>query len=237
MRTRAALVPVLVALVLAGCSPDPAAPPPPASPSATPTPTVDPSDPAVIRSTGTPVTSGAVTLTVSVPGLAVAVDADGSARAAVPSGALIAAPEGLTIAALTDGTAAVRDGTGAFVAGLTTDPWGTALVQVGPDVVRLDDAASLWFTSVAVESAVWGEAEGGRSLAVTPSAWARARGLAAQEGLWAQVVALAPDADTPGMQAQLECHELGAPDKATWNLEPWRPEVDAIDMIRERCNP
>jgi hypothetical protein len=198
---------------------------------------VDPTDPAVIRTTGTPVTSGAVTLTVSAPGLAVTADPDGSARAAVPAGVLIASPAGLTITALTDGTAAVRDATGAFVAGLTTDPWGTALVQVGPEVVRLDDAANLWFTPVAVESAVWGEAEGGRSLAVTPSAWARARGLAAQEGLWAQVRALAPDADTPGMQAQLECHELGAPDKATWNLEPWRPDVDAIEMIRERCNP
>ncbi|KQR08324.1 DUF2599 domain-containing protein [Cellulomonas sp. Leaf334] len=237
MRTRAALVAALLALVLVGCAPDPAEPSPPPAPSATPTLTADPMDPTGIRATGTPVTSGAVTLTVSVPGLVVAVDPDGSARASVPGDVLVAAPEGLTITALSDGTAAVRDGSGAFVAGLTTDPWGTGLVQVGPDVVRLDDAADLWFTSVAVESAVWGEAEGGRSLAVTPSAWARARGQAAQEGLWAQVVALAPEADTPGMKAQLECHELGAPDKATWNLEPWRPDVDAIEMIRERCNP
>lgn len=237
MRTRAALVAALLALVLVGCSPEAAEPSPPPSPSATPTPTVDPTDPAAIRATGTPMSSGTVTLSVSVPGLVVTVDPDGSARATVPGDVLVAAPEGLTITALSDGTAAVRDGSGAFVAGLTTDPWGTGLVQVGPDVVRLDDAADVWFTSVAVESAVWGEAEGGRSLAVTPSAWARARGQAAQEGLWAQVVALAPDADTPGMKAQLECHELGAPDKATWNLEPWRPDVDAIEMIRERCNP
>ena len=97
--------------------------------------------------------------------------------------------------------------------------------------------AGVWFASVAVDSAVWGEAEGGRSLAVTPSAWARAGSLAAQEGLWAQLVAQAPDADTPGMQAQLECHELGAPDKATWNLEPWRPDVDGLEMIAARCNP
>lgn len=237
MRTRAALVAALLALMLVGCGPDAAEPPPSPSPSATPTPTADPTDPAVIRATGTPVTSGAVTLTVSAPGLVVTVDPDGSARAAVPGDLLVAAPQGLTITALSDGTAAVRDGSGAFVAGLTAEPWGSGLVQVRPDVVRLDDAADLWFTSVAVESAVWGEAEGGRSLAVTPSAWARARGQAAQEGLWAQVVALAPDADTPGMKAQLECHELGAPDKPTWNLEPWRPDVDAIEMIRERCNP
>lgn len=238
MRTRAALVAALLGLVLAGCSPDPAETPQPPSPSAPPTPVADPTDPAVVRATGTPLTSGAVTLTVVAPGATPVLEADGSVRlTGSVDGALVAAPEGTTLTVLTDGTGVVRDATGSFVAGLTTDPWGASLVQVGPEVVRLDDAAELWFTSVAVESAVWGEAEGGRSLAVTPSAWARARGLAAQEGLWAQVVALAPDADTPGMQAQLECHELGAPDKATWNLEPWRPDVDAIEMIRERCNP
>ena len=231
---------VLLVLVIAGCAATPTEtlPSPIVSPTvAVPVEPVDPTDPGVIRAAGTPLTSGAVTLTVSSPGLATSVDADGSARISAPGGALVAAPDGMTISALSDGTAVVHDGGGAFVAGLTTEPWGTGLVQVGPEVVRLDDAAGLWFTTVAVESAVWGEAEGGRSLAVTPSAWARARGLAAQEGLWAQVVALAPDADTPGMRAQLECHELGAPDKATWNLEPWRPDVDAIEMIRERCNP
>ena len=153
------------------------------------------------------------------------VDPTAPPRAAVPAGVLIAAPEGLTIAALTDGTAAVRDGAGRFVAGPDHRPVGQrARPGADPRSSGSTTPPALWFTSVAVESAVWGEAEGGRSLAVTPSAWARARGLAAQEGLWAQVVGLAPDADTPGMQAQLECHELGAPDKATWNLEPWRPE-------------
>jgi hypothetical protein len=149
----------------------------------------------------------------------------------------------MTLTALSDGTGVVRDSAGTFVAGVSTEPWGTELEQVSPEVVRLTAAGAtpgpvdVWLASVAVESAVWGEAEGGRSLAVTPSAWARERSRAAQEGLWAQVVAQAPDADTPGMQAQLECHELGAPDKATWNLEPWRSVVDPLDMIAARCNP
>ncbi|GEK20256.1 hypothetical protein CXY01_07760 [Cellulomonas xylanilytica] len=230
---------MLLALVLAGCGPGPTATPQPPSPSATPAPTAtaDPTDPAVVRATGTPLTSGAVTLAVVAPGATPTADADGSARLAVPAGTLLAAPEGMTLTALSDGTAVVRDAGAAFVAGLTVQPWDASLTQVRPEVVRLDDAADLWFTSVAVESAVWGEAEGGRSLAVTPSAWARVGSLASQEGLWAQVVAQAPDADTPGMRAQLECHELGAPDKATWNLEPWRPDVGTIEMIRERCNP
>lgn len=233
-------------LALAGCTSGHAEPPASPRPTATPTvpaaPPVNPDDPAVVRATGVPLTSGLVTVIVAAPALGVTPDVDSSARLTVPGGeARLAAPEGMTITALADGSGVVRDGAGAFVAGLTTEPWGVHLEQVGPDVVRLttDDAgpAGAWFTSVVVDSATWGQAEGGTSLAVTPSGWARAGSLAAQEGLWAQVVAQAPDADAPGMQAQLECHELGAPDKETWNLEPWRPEVDALEMIKDRCNP
>lgn len=210
----------------------------PATATPAPSPSVQAADPAALRAAGLPVSSGPVTLTVSAAHVSVTAQDDGSVTVAAP-GAQVVAPEGMTVEALSDGSAAVRDHTGAFVAGVTAQPWGARLVQVDPEVVRLtaEGDASIWFTSTAVHSAVWGEAEGGRSLAVTPSAWARAGSLAAQEGLWAQVVALAPDADSPGMKAQLECHELGAPDKDTWNLEPWRPEVGALEMISARCNP
>lgn len=246
MTARGALATTLLVLALAACTPGHAEPPAPASPVATPAPTVatNPDDPVVVRATGAPLTSGTVTMTVATPAMVVTPDPDGSTHLAVPGGdARLAAPEGMTVTALPDGSGVVRDGSGTFVAGLTIEPWGARLVQVGPEVVRLtsaDDTTSptgAWFTSVAVDSAVWGQAEGGRSLAVSPSGWARVGSLAAQEGLWAQVVSHAPDADTPGMQAQLECHELGAPDKETWNLEPWRPVVDSLEMIKDRCNP
>ena len=240
MRAPGAVVATLVVLLLAGCTAGPDAPVPsvPVTVSPSPSPSVEVTDPAMLRTTGVPVTSGPVTLTVAAADLSVTVQDDGSALVDAP-GSLVVAPEGLTLEALSDGSAVVRDGSGAFVAGLTPQPWGARLVQVNPEVVRLtaDGDASIWFTSTAVQSAVWGEAEGGRSLAVTPSAWARAGSMAAQDGLWAQVVALAPDADSPGMKAQLECHELGAPDKDTWNLEPWRPEVGGLEMISARCNP
>ena len=58
---------------------------------------------------------------------------------------------------------------------------------------------------------------------------------------WSEVLALAPDAATPGMREQFLCHwELGEmiqPGKASWNLEPWRPVVDATTMIGSGCNP
>ncbi|WP_415297824.1 DUF2599 domain-containing protein [Cellulosimicrobium sp. SJTW-1] len=104
------------------------------------------------------------------------------------------------------------------------------------------DAAAAWDVVVplgtrAVRSTGWGEREGGRSLAVDPTAWARAAGQAGRELVWAQIVAAEPEADTPTMHDQLVCHAVGAPDKATWNLEPWRPDVGLLATMSARCNP
>lgn len=82
----------------------------------------------------------------------------------------------------------------------------------------------------------------GRSLQVTPTAAGRATSAAdgAQVG-WTEVLRLAPDADTPGMRAQFDCHwtyaRLALPDKPSWNLEPWRPVVSDAAMVAARCNP
>ena len=61
------------------------------------------------------------------------------------------------------------------------------------------------------------------------------------EEAWLEVLALAPDADTPGMRAQFVCHwnyaELAEPGKTSWNLEVWRPTVDDNTMVVSGCNP
>ena len=58
---------------------------------------------------------------------------------------------------------------------------------------------------------------------------------------WSEVLALAPDAGTPGMREQFLCHwevaEVLQPGKTSWNLEPWRPVVDDTTMIDSGCNP
>lgn len=58
---------------------------------------------------------------------------------------------------------------------------------------------------------------------------------------WREVLALAPDADSPGMRAQFICHwnfaELAEPGKTSWDLEPWRPAVDDSAMLLAGCNP
>lgn len=87
----------------------------------------------------------------------------------------------------------------------------------------------------------WGPA----SLRVYPTpsgrAAARASDLPAAGQAWAEVLARSPQADTPGMRAQFDCHwqfaELARPGKTSWNLEPWRPVVDDAAMVAAACNP
>jgi Protein of unknown function (DUF2599) len=58
---------------------------------------------------------------------------------------------------------------------------------------------------------------------------------------WAEVLADSPDANLPGMREQFVCHwqlaEYAQPGKPSWNLEPWRPEVDPTKMLETGCNP
>jgi hypothetical protein len=93
------------------------------------------------------------------------------------------------------------------------------------------------------EWAKWGDLS---SLRVYPTESGRAA--AAQMGTvsqadeaWTEVLALAPDAATAGMREQFMCHwqyaEFAHPGKPSWNLEPWRPEVTADQMVAAGCNP
>lgn len=92
----------------------------------------------------------------------------------------------------------------------------------------------------------WVSWDGAPSLRVYPTPSGRAAagdtGTGAEAGqAWAEVLAQAPDADTPGMWEQFRCHwqwaEFAQPGKASWNLEPWRPVVDDAAMLAARCNP
>jgi len=86
-------------------------------------------------------------------------------------------------------------------------------------------------------SAEWGNHDGGHSVAVTPSDCVRSSGLAMRDQVWDALVALDQEASGPGMRDQLVCHMIGAQDKPTWNLEPWRPAVGLQQTILNLCNP
>ncbi len=93
-----------------------------------------------------------------------------------------------------------------------------------------------------VAAATWGDSDFGVTLRVAPTPSARrAGGPGDAATAWAEVLLLAPDADTPGMREQFDCHwtwaRLLEPDKPTWNLEPWRPVVPVETMLIEGCNP
>lgn len=79
--------------------------------------------------------------------------------------------------------------------------------------------------------------DGGRSLQVRPSQWAREAGFAGWEAVWAEVIAADPSADASNMRDQLICHTIGAGDREVWHLEPWRPDVGLVAVAAARCNP
>lgn len=104
------------------------------------------------------------------------------------------------------------------------------------------DTATRALTSPYVDHVVWVATPLGASLQIYPTpAGRRADSDVAMATAWAEVLALAPRAGTPGMQAQFDCHWTFAravePDKPSWNIEPWRPVVSDEQMIATRCNP
>lgn len=202
--------------------------------------------------TGTEVSSGGVTLTVSAP-----TDGDGRAadlvheedgtvtirvdsRPAAPATITLGSPGRLR--ANGDSSVTILDDDATPVAGLSPVAGAAALTAVDPTTVRVDPSADettlrTALGTDAVESTAWGEREGGRSLAVGPTGWARSAGEAGTDLVWAELVAADPEVDTSVMHDQLVCHSIGAPDKETWNLEPWRPDVGLFAVLADRCNP
>ncbi|AFM15406.1 Protein of unknown function (DUF2599) [Mycolicibacterium chubuense NBB4] len=94
-----------------------------------------------------------------------------------------------------------------------------------------------------VQWATWGDLS---SLRVYPTPAGRDTsgrpGTSAQaDEAWAEVLKLSPDAATAGMKDQFDCHwkfaEIFEPGKASWNLEPWRPQVSQDEMLKTGCNP
>ena len=98
-----------------------------------------------------------------------------------------------------------------------------------------------------IEHVTWVSYSGLPTLRVYPTAAGRevagemAKTATQTEEAWGEVLAQAPDADTPGMRSQFLCHwrfaEFAQPGKTSWDLEPWRPAVDDNTMLLAGCNP
>lgn len=167
----------------------------------------------------------------------------GRGRAGDGQLALVAAPEGTQFTVLGDRSIVVTDADGVAVVGIAPLDVGTFellagdLLQLGAHPAQPNSPVHAWFGETAVLSATWGYAEGGRSMALEPSDWTRAAGEAGVVMAWQHIEQVAPDDATAGMHDQLVCHAVGAPDKPTWNLEPWRPDVGLLAVLAAMCNP
>jgi hypothetical protein len=248
-------------LALGACAPDAPAPPAPGGSPSGPSGASAPGSPA--DRVQVEVSAGDVTLELTMPAaptddpqVHVSPDPDAStATVTVDTAALdesaadVAGPPALaltsagTLEPRPDGSVTVRDDHGP-VGGLSA-PRGARLVAVDATHLELRATSATagrgevatTLGTVAVAGADWGEREGGRSLAVAPTDWARDAGQAGVDLVRAELVAADPEVDTPTMRDQLECHAIGAPDKDTWNLEPWRPDVGLVATMAARCNP
>jgi hypothetical protein len=252
-RGRAIGLALLGSALVAGCGI--LGPEPGPGPDATPEPTTAAPTTAAPAPEAVPLTIGDLTITwtaaAGTPTPAPTADEDGATTLDVTVGAdgtalTITPPADVAADALADGSVVLRrDGT--FVGGITTRRTANVVApaaQVGADgsivwTGQTGASAAITLATVAVRGATWAERgdEGGLSLVVEPSTWARSGSLAVDEGLWAQHTAIAPDAATQAVHDQLTCHTIGAPDKDTWNLEPWRPDVGLLATLSARCNP
>lgn len=203
----------------------------------------DAGEPATVASVADADTGTVLTLTLPDQAIDVSLDVQdasgGAARSEADRSASVVSADGALVLGVAPPEASAPDGSQPRVRWLAADDGGPRLDldlgDVDPTAFPLVVTTHLG-TSV-VASTSWGDREGGRSIAVTPTDWGRVSGATGSAFAWADLLAADPTADTPGMEEQLQCHLLGAREKATWNLEPWRPDVSLVEYALARCNP
>ncbi|MBH0779185.1 DUF2599 domain-containing protein [Nocardia sp. NEAU-351] len=93
-----------------------------------------------------------------------------------------------------------------------------------------------------IERVEWtSNVDGPRLLVFPTTAGRRTTTQGSDERAWQEVLALSADAESPGMRDQFVCHwewaRLVQPNKPSWNLEPWRPDVGYQAVVAASCNP
>ncbi len=113
-----------------------------------------------------------------------------------------------------------------------------APATIAPPTTTVDPYAGLPL----IDHVTWTENIDGPRLLVFPTQAGRKTAAPGTDELaWQEVRALDADADAPGMRDQFLCHwvwaRMVAPDKPSWNLEPWRPDVGYQATVSANCNP
>ncbi|MGW6726098.1 DUF2599 domain-containing protein [Nocardia sp. NPDC055029] len=154
------------------------------------------------------------------------------------SGAAFAA---IALAALTGcGSADSDDAATPAPTTMATTPRPTSKppATIAPPTTTVDPYAGLPL----IDHVTWTETIDGARLLVVPTVAGRKTSTPGTDELaWQEVLALDADADAPGMRDQFLCHwvwaRMVAPDKPSWNLEPWRPDVGYSATVSANCNP
>lgn len=164
----------------------------------------------------------------------------------------------------TSGAVLVTDGEGSLVGGFAPawakDADGTAVpthYEVrGDTVVQVVDlgAGDFKFPVVAdpflgadlIDHATWVHYSDGWTLQVYPTGWARFNGGShlvgsyAWDELYTKYKNRGLNTNLAGMRDQLICHEefvaLRSPNKPSWNLDEWRPNVGYLQTLNASCN-
>lgn len=98
-----------------------------------------------------------------------------------------------------------------------------------------------------IDHASWSWYEPGWTLKVTPTGWARAFpgsrwvGIYDWDELYTKYRYAGLNTNLDGMRDQLICHQeyvaIRTPNKETWNLDEWRPDLSYWDTVLSNCNP
>ena len=199
-------------------------------------------EPATASSVPDADTGAVLTLTLADPQTSVSLDVpavpDGAARSEADRSAAVTSADDRLVLGASSPESTAPDGSHPPVRWSADDGAPRLVLDLGDvDPADFPLVVTTHLGTSVVASTSWGEREGGRSLAVTPTDWGRVSGATGSVFAWADLLAADPTADTPGMEEQLQCHLLGARDKASWNLEPWRPAVSLVEYALARCNP
>jgi hypothetical protein len=170
-------------------------------------------------------------------------------------------PAGGKILPAADGSLLVVDGAGAPLGGFGA-PWakdsdgqdvatryevrGDTVVQIVAHTdapVHYPVVADPWLGIDLIANAHWGWRDGGWTLFVSPTGWARANGggyavgVAGWNELYSKYKNAGLNTNLGGMKDQFICHQQFAFYKSTYNLDEWRPDVSYAATVAAGCNP
>lgn len=103
-----------------------------------------------------------------------------------------------------------------------------------------------WLGKDLIDHATWAYHSEGWTLQVTPTGWQKFwngywPGSAGWDELYSKYRYRGLNTNLGGMRDQYICHvqivSVRAPNKSTWNLDEWRPDVSYLQTVNSSCNP